>query len=371
MSKRVVFAIVSILGALIQSNQPLAALELPSNDGRVAWTVPLDPGLNVRICREGRRSWFNMGGDSPGATSLHLVATIEGGRVVDLNGYDDLCGKPRDVRTVGPFATAETVAWLVERIEQDSPVAEDALGILGVVDHASIPVELERFARSHRSEDIRGNAVFLSTVRIGSGAIPLIRDVLRDERSREVREKAIFSLSEIEDPVAAELLRSVARSDRDGEMRAHAVFWVGESQGREALEFLRSLVGDENDEEIIEAVVFGISQVEGNEAARMLVDLAKSHIDPDVRKKAIFWLAERASEHLESAVDEILTDEDEDVLEAAVFAVARLPEDESIPILLRLATTHASAEVREQAVFWLGQKDDPRAVEALESIILN
>ena len=37
--------------------------------------------------------------------------------------------------------------------------------------------------------------------------------------------------------------------------------------------------------------------------------------------------------------------------------------EESFPILMDIAENHSHLEVRKQAIFWLGRKDDPRVVD--------
>ena len=39
-----------------------------------------------------------------------------------------------------------------------------------------------------------------------------------------------------------------------------------------------------------------------------------------------------------------------------------------VPLLMQLARTHRSVEVRKQAMFWLGQSRDPRAVSFFEEL---
>ena len=62
-------------------------------------------------------------------------------------------------------------------------------------------------------------------------------------------------------------------------------------------------------------------------------------------------------------------DPDTEVKRRAVFALSTLPKDESVPLLIRIARTHQNAAVRKQAFFWLGQSNDPRAVEFFAEIL--
>jgi HEAT repeat protein len=52
-----------------------------------------------------------------------------------------------------------------------------------------------------------------------------------------------------------------------------------------------------------------------------------------------------------------------------VFALSQLPKDEAVPELLHVAQTNASPTVRKEAIFWLGQTHDPRALDYFEQIL--
>ena len=53
----------------------------------------------------------------------------------------------------------------------------------------------------------------------------------------------------------------------------------------------------------------------------------------------------------------------------AVFALSQLPRDEGIPLLIKLARSHTNPIVRKQAMFWLGQSNDPRALSFFEEVL--
>ena len=54
----------------------------------------------------------------------------------------------------------------------------------------------------------------------------------------------------------------------------------------------------------------------------------------------------------------------------AVFALSQLPKDEGVPKLIDVARNNRNPEVRRQAMFWLGQSHDARAVKFFEDILL-
>ena len=53
----------------------------------------------------------------------------------------------------------------------------------------------------------------------------------------------------------------------------------------------------------------------------------------------------------------------------AVFALSQMPQEEGVPLLINVAKTNKNPVVRKQAIFWLGQTHDPRALEFLEEIL--
>lgn len=55
--------------------------------------------------------------------------------------------------------------------------------------------------------------------------------------------------------------------------------------------------------------------------------------------------------------------------EQAVFALSQLRTEEAVPALLEVARTHRDPILRRRALFWLGQKDDGRAVDLFEEIL--
>jgi HEAT repeat protein len=67
--------------------------------------------------------------------------------------------------------------------------------------------------------------------------------------------------------------------------------------------------------------------------------------------------------------DAIENDVDTGVKKKAVFALSQLPKDEGVPKLIEVARNQKNSEVRKQAMFWLGQSGDPRALAFIEQVL--
>jgi hypothetical protein len=104
-----------------------------------------------------------------------------------------------------------------------------------------------------------------------------------------------------------------------------------------------------------------------------LLNLAKDDSrTKDVRKQAVFWVSQAAGEKATDGLKEVVGDAaaDQDVRLQAVFALSQRPKDEGIPALLDVAKGSKDPKIRKQAIFWLGQSGDPRAVAYFESVLV-
>ncbi len=106
---------------------------------------------------------------------------------------------------------------------------------------------------------------------------------------------------------------------------------------------------------------------------RDVLDIARNKdVHSGVRKNALFWLGQSAAERVADDLGAVATgdDEDQEVRDAAVFALSQLKDDQGVPILMDLARTADESETRRKAMFWLAQSDDPRVVPFFEEILL-
>ena len=72
---------------------------------------------------------------------------------------------------------------------------------------------------------------------------------------------------------------------------------------------------------------------------------------------------------MQTVSNAIDNDPDTDVKKKAVFALSQMPRDEGVPKMIEVARTNRNAEVRRQAMFWLGQSGDPRALRFFEEVL--
>ena len=97
----------------------------------------------------------------------------------------------------------------------------------------------------------------------------------------------------------------------------------------------------------------------------------RTELPLETRRKAVFWLGQAAGEAATRGLDSLAGDGDGEleVRKEAVFALSQRPADEGVPVLIRIARTSPHPELRKSALFWLGQSEDPRALQVFEDIL--
>lgn len=104
-----------------------------------------------------------------------------------------------------------------------------------------------------------------------------------------------------------------------------------------------------------------------------LLDMANDRsMRRDTRKSAVFWLGQCAADAATEGLTEIVYDDEADleIRKTAIFALSQRPADEGVPALIEVVRSTRDPALVKNALFWLGQSDDPRAIELFEEILL-
>src|SRR3984885_8278959 len=173
------------------------------------------------------------------------------------------------------------------------------------------------------------------------------------------------------DPAADNALEELAVPNQPGKLRRQAIFWLGNSRGRRGFEVVSRIVREDSSDKIREHAVFALTQSKEPEAMSTVVAVAHNDSSARVRGQALFWLAQRAGQKIaESSIrDAIANDPETEEKKGAVFALTQMPNGEGVPLLIQVARINPNPEVRKQAVFWLGQSKDTRALAFIEDVL--
>lgn len=199
----------------------------------------------------------------------------------------------------------------------------------------------------------------------------LLQGIVRDVKVESIRKSAVFWLGQTEGET--NFLADLVRNEQESvEIRKQGAFAIGVSSDAGALAALQGLFPQVTNREVKKQIIFAaFVNKNADNAIDFLINVAGKDTDRDVRKQAIFWIGQKAGQRtlevLGNTVEQ--NDEDTEVQKQAVFAISQRKKDESVPMLIKIAKTHQKAEVRKQALFWLGQIDDERALELFREIL--
>jgi HEAT repeat protein len=184
--------------------------------------------------------------------------------------------------------------------------------------------------------------------------------ILRFSNDEEIQERAVFALSQHDSPRAQQALRIYAeRKEVPEAMRERAIFWLGQRHTPENAAFLRSLYGRLSGAELKKKVLFSLSQLGGEENGRWLLGIARDTAETlEMRKQALFWAGQGGV-----SIEELTR------LYANVFVYSQRNEPAALDKLIEIAKKDPNPELRKRALFWLGQSDQARAVQAIQDII--
>jgi hypothetical protein len=153
------------------------------------------------------------------------------------------------------------------------------------------------------------------------------------------------------------------------------VVWLTNVRPAESVKLLRSLVGSGASEDkplrgVEEPALAALAFHADPSALDALIGLARQDVSGHVRGQALFWLAQRAGSRVAAVITRAIDDDPEtEVKKRAVFALSQLPHDEGVPLLIDTARKNRNPAVRKQAMFWLGQSNDPRALAFFEEVL--
>jgi hypothetical protein len=146
---------------------------------------------------------------------------------------------------------------------------------------------------------------------------------------------------------------------------------LGTVDASEAANYLLSLAETERGS-LGEKAILPATIADSADVWPRLIKIARNpNIPRPARSQAVFWVGQAAGEAATANLNSIVGDNsvDQEVREQAVFALSQRPRDESVPALIAIAKTNRDPEIRKKALFWLGQSEDPRAIDLFEELL--
>jgi len=219
--------------------------------------------------------------------------------------------------------------------------------------------------------EVRKAAVFWLSQVDTPAALSALESILKDGKDPELKQTALFAISQRDDSASMRVLRGYAeRSGAPKELREKAIFWIGQSEEAGGSHYLMDLYGRLQDPDLKEKAIFGIAQGGGAEARTWLLARA---MDPresvDLRKNALFWAGQEGALDQSDLARLYTSFEDPELKGQVIFAASQEDQKGAVDFLMNVAKTEKDKDLRQKAIFWLGQSNDPRVAEFLLDLI--
>jgi len=240
---------------------------------------------------------------------------------------------------------------------------------LGKEDYAD---EIESY-KENGDVDIAVEAIHALGGRNSDKSVEKLMDIYKKKESKKIRDAVIFALSTNSSSKALNFLYEIAKNEKNPLFQKDAIFWIGQKGDDRAVKFLRDIIFGNYSIESQKGAVFAIaSGPDSNSENRtdILLEIIKKHGNSLLKNEAIFWLGQRKSPKVMKFFEEqAFANNPIETTKALLFAVQSNGTPESLDLLIKIAKKHPDMKIRKEAIFWLGQRHEEKALKALEEMI--
>ena len=260
---------------------------------------------------------------------------------------------------------------VVQDHDNDPELRAQAMFILSQQDGEGVADLMLEAARNDPDPEVRNQAVFWLSQTSGDRALPILESILDEPADEQLHEQALFAVSQLDAPRGREILRDYARSSSARpELRKNAIFWLGQAGSGESAGFLRELWDSTSEPEVREAILFSMSQMDEAGNADWLMDIALNESENvEVRKQALFMAGQRDDVDANDLIGVYDRAPDRELKQQALFVLSQSDDPAAFDKMLDVARDENDPELRRNAIFWIGQSDDPRAEDVLLEIL--
>jgi hypothetical protein len=308
-----------------------AELTLP-RDGWTSWQVAAVDAAPDWCCWSDSRSFrdasrapcrldADQGGfgtrDKATTDTVRVYARTTGGTIDRLRVLSATCPveTATPLRDLGTVAEDDSARWLLDLARQRDNgagkrhrVEGDVLAALAINRGDLARDGLAGIARNDARDESRKQAVFWLALVRGQEGADITASVMFNDRNADVREHAAFALGQSKSPRAAADLIRLGNTDRAAEVRAQAWFWLAHSEAPDAEKAIFAALRRETDEEVLDRAIVALSRLPDERSARALIAAAEDRsLSRELRKRAVFWLSQSESDAAHAYLDQILT----------------------------------------------------------------
>jgi hypothetical protein len=242
------------------------------------------------------------------ARSIHVLLRLENGQPDKLRTFSADCELDAVdtafvwLDSVSPAASIALLSRYLNQADSDH-IGRGALNAIALHnDPAAIPI-LDKFTAPGQPEKLRREAIRAYASLRGTAGFDAAQRVLRSaEEAPSIRESALRGLAGNRDSRVLPYLMDMARKDADPKLRGTALVIAARQASRtpEGPAKVKPLLADtlastDADPELRRRAVEAIAQLPENESVPMLIQVARQNQHPDLRKRAMAGSAKAAT----------------------------------------------------------------------------
>lgn len=164
---------------------------------------------------------------------------------------------------------------------------------------------------------------------------------------------------------------SMCTLDTPFDLEDRPTYFISNQKAAESMQFISRFYKKDINNDFKESLI-GIAGMHGNleESYNFLKDIIENERSNDLREDAVFWIGETEYTDVVPYLKKLaLSDVSEDVAEKAIFSLHNIETEESLDAIIEITHEVHNSEVKEKAVFWLGQLAGEKAIETLSDIV--
>jgi HEAT repeat protein len=157
-------------------------------------------------------------------------------------------------------------------------------------------------------------------------SINFLKAIYKKESNSKIAEDLLDAIGIHRTPaVVVPLLQEILNSQSNDDLRAKAAFWLGSQNDPAALKVLTAALKSEKSEDVIEQGFAGLSEMTLPEADQQLREWTKAGYSQKLRENAIFWMGQKEAPGTLEFLEKIaMQDSNEEILEKAIFSMSEM-----------------------------------------------
>jgi HEAT repeat protein len=157
-------------------------------------------------------------------------------------------------------------------------------------------------------------------------SIALLRNFYEKDQRIKFKEEFLSAVGVHRSPaLVVPFLQKVLNSNAAEDLRAKAAFWLGTQNDPSALKVLVATLPNESSEDVIQDGLVGMTEMTLPEAMTQIKEWTKKSYSRNLREGAIFWLGQKEAPGTLPLLEKIAMEEtDQEIVEKAIFSMSEM-----------------------------------------------